>query len=1082
MKKHPQLIAAGLLLAALAPVPTQAAANTWNNAAANAAWDTTSTNWTSPKLWVQGDDAVFGATGAGPINLFEPITVGSLTFSADGYSLQGNGSYLYLTNGVTLTKSAAIGASIQGTNGLSVYASGGTSLTLLGDAALSLANQYTGGTYVYGGELILNATGVSTGFGAYAVDNIEAIAAGATVKIGTTNDGVVNTRPADGQILRGNNLGRLNLTGGTFDNNGDNNGLNYPCPEGTGTIVNSSPYIRAVLRLQGGNTGKTYTFLGSINDGGPNVTTSQGVAYQQNIDMNGNGPYTLELGGSNSFTGFIRLNSGGNGNKVVMLPGGTLGAPAPINCGARQILMNSGTIDLNGTSQNVGYVYTGNNADSIITNSAFGTVSTLTVCYNCTNLVAYNGAATPRGIRTGLLDDPTTGGTLALVKEGVAIQPIGVYAADVGNAQPCNYHGDTTVNKGILEVLSTSGISPNSAYRLNTPGVLQLDYSGAATVKQLYVNNVRMPAGTYGSNNVAAITGQGQLTVLPPNTWTGAVSSYWDLATANWTAPTLWAQGNDANFGPTGAGTVTLLTPVWAHNLTFNADGYDIVGGANLLTLIDSNATLTVNKPASISASLQGTNGLTIQGTTNLTLLGDTSLFANQYTGGTFVKSGTVILQCVGASEGSGASYAIDSIEALDTGATVKMGTIFNGSTWGLQRGQIGAFKSYSRLNMTGGTLDLYNDPKGQRITVPDGTGLIINNGPNVQSGLQLVADGLNHAFSGVIADGNNGVLVGDNSGQGPGYQIGIVTFAGSKNGGGGVWTLSGHNTYSGSTRIDNGASIKLSGAGTIGTPTANGLTGPLRIYGGYLDLGGCNQTLALMQGGDANGRIFNSQVGTVSTLTIGYGNEQANRSAPFQLLDNLGTGGIFALKKIITAPYAFPISAPTGLATNCYQALTGVCTYSGDTTIAGGTLILGAAQSASPNSAYRVSTNNYGLLRLAYTGNANVRQLWINGVQQPNGVYGRVDNTVGATQVAAIDPLSNAEGTITVTGYAPVSLGVAKAGSSLNFTWAGVYKLQSTTNLTSGTWSDVTPGYPSPVSVPLDPTKKAMFFRLSTF
>jgi len=64
-------------------------------------------------------------------------------------------------------------------------------------------------------------------------------------------------------------------------------------------------------------------FNGQIMDGGLNASTSQGVAYQENIDMNGSGPYTLQLGGSNSFTGFIRLNSGGNGNKIVLTPGGT---------------------------------------------------------------------------------------------------------------------------------------------------------------------------------------------------------------------------------------------------------------------------------------------------------------------------------------------------------------------------------------------------------------------------------------------------------------------------------------------------------------------------------------------------------------------------------------------------------------------------------------------------------------------------------------------------------------------------------------------------------------------------------------
>ena len=60
MKKHRYLIATGMLLAALAPLQTHAAANTWTGAGSSY-WDTTTANWTSPTTWVQGGDAVFNA-------------------------------------------------------------------------------------------------------------------------------------------------------------------------------------------------------------------------------------------------------------------------------------------------------------------------------------------------------------------------------------------------------------------------------------------------------------------------------------------------------------------------------------------------------------------------------------------------------------------------------------------------------------------------------------------------------------------------------------------------------------------------------------------------------------------------------------------------------------------------------------------------------------------------------------------------------------------------------------------------------------------------------------------------------------
>ena len=129
--------------------------------------------------------------------------------------------------------------------------------------------------------------------------------------------------------------------------------------------------------------------------------------------------------------------------------------------------MNAGLIDLNGTSQNVGYVYTGNDANSIITNSAIGTTSTLTVMVNNTNMIPRNGTVNPQGIRCALLDDPTTGGTLALTMQGPGgvnpgLQPIGNPSNEIRTAAPNNYHGDTTVNSGVLEASSTNGISPTA--------------------------------------------------------------------------------------------------------------------------------------------------------------------------------------------------------------------------------------------------------------------------------------------------------------------------------------------------------------------------------------------------------------------------------------------------------------------------------------------------------------------------------------------------------------------------------------------------------------------------------------------
>ena len=493
-----------LLVAGLSLAASVRAQNTWlNSPDGDFRW--TSVNWTAPTTWAGGDDAIFGPNGVGPVSISSPVTAHNLTFNSPGYAI---------TNGTLTLNGATPTITVNENASISSIITGGSGLTLLGLSSLTLlgANTYTDGTYVRSGTLILRSAGVN-GSTTYSVERIQSIDPGARVEIGTLNDGsdldgaTSNIRPPDGQLQRGGSTGRLNLTGGTFDNKGDNNGINYPPPEGTGTIINSSPYQRAVLKISKSD-GATYVFNGQIMDGGVTISkTNGGPGYQQSVDMNG-GNFKMIWGGSNSFSGFIRMNSGPTGNTIILTNQGTLGYPAPINCPARHILMNSGTIDLNGTSQKVGYVYTGNDANSKIVNSTLGTVSTLTVGFNCTNLVPFNGAATPRGIRSALLDDPTTGGTLALTKEGVCIQPLGNYSGD-GTPAPNNYHGDTTVNNGILQVLSLGGISPNSHYRLNTTsGTLQLSYSGIAPVKALSINGVALVNGVYGSST-APITGPG---------------------------------------------------------------------------------------------------------------------------------------------------------------------------------------------------------------------------------------------------------------------------------------------------------------------------------------------------------------------------------------------------------------------------------------------------------------------------------------------------------------------------------------------------------------------------------------------
>jgi autotransporter-associated beta strand protein len=875
------------------------------------------------------------------------------------------------------------------------------------------------------------------------------------VKFDTIFDGTSYVSPSLHQVATHSTAfpSRLRMTGGTFDLNNEPRNQRLPIPEGTGLIINTGTNVQSGLILVA--DGQDHEFSGVIADGGPLVgdnnaagPTPQGPGRQIGIvniaaGINGGGG-VWTLSGSNTYSGSTRLQFG----SIKLARGGTIGFPTSNGLTGPLRIYGPSFLDLNGHNQTIALMQNGT-ADGKVFNSGVGTVSTLTFGYG-------NEQSPSRNASFQFMDNQGTGGVLALTKIGATcIQTLsGVNT----------YSGDTTVSEGTLAFATTTAVSPNSTFRLSSGAILVLNYTGDAPVRQLFIDGVQKPPGTYGAET-APITGSGTITVRSPKIWDNGWGGFaWDVFTPNWSSESvLWMDGDDAIFGASEVGTITLGSPILVRDQTFNAPGYTIAGGGTTMTLVGANPTITVNADATNAASLLGTNGLTIQGTGVLALKGDPAGSGNQYTGGTYVRSGTLLLGVQGASA-SGTSYAVDSIEALDAGATVKFDTTFNGTSYvSPAPHQIAAHATAfsSRLRMTGGTFDLNNEPRNQRIPVPEGTGLIINTGTNVQSGVIMVADGRDHEFSGVIADG--GPLVGDNNAagptpQGPGRQIGIVSFGGQVNGGGGVWTLSGSNTYSGSTRIDQGASIKLARGGTIGFPTPNGLTGPLRIYGsadprrGYLDLNGHNQTIALMQNGNADGKVFNSAPGTISTLTFGYGNEQnTGRNSSFQFMDNQGTGGILALRKI---------------GATCIQTLSGVNTYSGDTTVSEGTLAFATTTAVSPNSTFRLSSG--APVALNYAGDAPVRQLFIDGVQKPRGTYGAETAPITGT------------GTITVVEDAPASLGFAFSDSTLSFSWQGAYKLQSATNNILGPWFDFPNGGTSPVNVTVDPSNGSVFFRLS--
>ena len=546
---------------------------------------------------------------------------------------------------------------------------------------------------------------------------------------------------------------------------------------------------------------------------------------------------------------------------------------------------------------------------------------------------------------------------------------------------------------------------------------------------------------------------------LLTNTWTNTSGDFkWnndDLAAEgrNWTllSPSpvdsslqpIWVDGNDAVFGATGAGAISLGTVNTVHNLTVNAAGYTFSGSA--LTFADSAPTLTANADFGLGVKLMGSAGLTIQGTGTV-MLNPTS--PSTYTGGTRLLGGTVILKA-GTSGNTASSFALHKIGQLDTGATVKYYNELQLSPLVSLTAPNGQLYNKTDMVMTGGTFDLNGDNNVNQMPSPSGFGIITNSSPNDRAVLKIgAAAGTTREFSGIIKDG--GPVVDSPISGKVGFRT-DVDLASFDNNAAEI-VFSGPNTYTGSTRRGSGH-LKLKGAGTLGVVTAGTPSIGLRINGdnnlpAEVDFNGTSQRVSGM--GGSGGKIVNDMAGTVSVLTLGVAPahlDTAVASWVGSFRDNSGTGGILAVTKIGTNK----------------QMLTGsLHSYSGPTRIKEGTIEFATTAAPSPNSDHYVTSP--GKLSLLYSGSKPIKRLFLNGVQAGLGTY----------DAASYPDFIEGPGSLQVTDATPVIITISQSGGNVTVTWTGRGLLQESTILSD--WTDL-PGAVSPYVTPIAGPRK--FFRI---
>ena len=130
----------------------QAADYTWMSSPVDALWNTTSLNWNSSEAWVDGNNAIFGASSSKTVTLDGNRTAADI--SVNGYTFEGSSS-LSWTGTMTVSGTTTIKAPL---------ADSGNGLRFAPNAHVFVcgSNLHTGGTYIGGAD--------DKAFGLYAGD------------------------------------------------------------------------------------------------------------------------------------------------------------------------------------------------------------------------------------------------------------------------------------------------------------------------------------------------------------------------------------------------------------------------------------------------------------------------------------------------------------------------------------------------------------------------------------------------------------------------------------------------------------------------------------------------------------------------------------------------------------------------------------------------------------------------------------------------------------------------------------------------------------------------------------------------
>ncbi|ELK7949575.1 autotransporter-associated beta strand repeat-containing protein [Salmonella enterica] len=824
----------------------------------------------------------------------------------------------------------------------------GTSLIKQGAGTLILnaENTYTGGTTISGGTLVatnvdalgsgdvtddatleLNTGGtfdnaisgsgqvVKSGDGALTLSGANSYSGGTLISDGTlvaSNVEALGTGDVtDDAVLE------LN-TGGDFDNAISGSGQVVKSGDETLTLSGSNTYTGGTLISGGTLVASNVEALGSgdvtndavleLNTGGTfdNVISGSGQVVKSGDDA-------LTLSGANTYTGGTTINDG----TLVATSVDALGT-GDVTDNATLELNTGGTFDnaISGSGQVV------KSGDKMLTLSGANS-------YSGGTLIS-DGTLVPSNVESLGTGDVTNNATLELNTGGDFTNNISGSGQVVKSGDETltlsgsnTYTGGTTINDGTLvatsvEALGSGDVTNDAVLALNTGGDFANNIGGTGSVVKSgdetltlsgtnsYTGGTTISGGTLVATNVEAL-GTGDVT----NNATLELNTGGDF-TNNISGNGQVVKSGDDTLTFSGSNTYTGGTTI--NDGTLVATSVEALGSGD----VTNDAVLALNTGGDFANNIGGTGSVVKSGDETLTLSG-----SNTYTGGTLISSGTLVA---------------NDVNALGTGDVTDNATLM--------------------LN-TGG--DFINNIGGTGRVEKSGDDTLTLSGSNSYTGGTLISSGtlvatnVDALGSGDVTDNatlelnTGGTFDNAISGSGQVVKSGDETL-----------TLSGANSYTGGTLISSGTLVAndVNALGT-GDVTDNAVlelnTGgdfDNAISGSGQVVKSGDETLTLSGANSYTGGTLISGGTLVATSVEALGSGDVTDNAVLEL----NTGGTF--------DNAISGSGQVVKSGDKTLTLSGANSYTGGTTISGGTLVASNVEALGSG-----DIDNYASLQLNASG-----------------------------------------------------------------------------------------------------------------